>query len=923
MKRLIPLTILIFLAVSAKAQLRSTGEVPADIKMNVQELYDADLQRAKKYAGGRVKNKQLVLEASYNINKMMASGHIIYGDPISQMASRIADTLLKDYPELRSELRFYTVTSPEVNAFATGQGMVFINVGLVAQVEDEAQLAFIISHEIIHYYRSHSMEKLVGDKNRRRNKGHEADYDQADNEVGDFLRRHNRSREMESEADSLGIALFYLQSPYDKGVTDGVFDVLQYSELPFDDIPFDTTFFNTPYFTLTGCWLDTVANITSRDNYDDSRSTHPNIISRRRNCASALDGYYGGEHYVVTTEKEFDALRQLARMECIRQEVIHGQYARAFYNTWFMSIDTIHDIDRPTVDRFMAQELYGLAKVKNHDVSKTAVGDYKEVEGESQQVYYAMKTMSNEQANLIALHKVWEMHRRYPNDESLAAMAADLMEELRTANNKSMIDFVAQAPVADTAKVTEAAEQHEQSDRPKTKYERIKQKRETQTKRNPTSYALTDIMANDADFTGALRSHLNGSATHTELTPASKDSAAIIIFNPTYWVVDNNTEEQKILKSDQHERDLTSRIMRTGEHFGRKSVDLSDAGMRLMDSDTQYNDFLTMCEWSNEFWLNKGDFDMQRLMQPSMDSLLDRYDARTINFTAVLNVEGTKPDISPGYIVVLPITPVVIPSMFSGTEHTAMASVIVDARQGKVLSRESYSYNVADHSDMVDGMLYDTYVRAMRPKDKEPKGYMGKRFALAGGYNLGFAGYQTFKAGHYAALTPWASLEFAIKRDQSIAVWGRYQKGYDDVTITKDTFWTTQSGHGYTNNWGTVESKSSKSMLTIGIDWRDYKRSSFAPLGMYTDLGVHMVRFYNLDGSPWGQTFGAHIGMGRNYVFFKYLLLNWEVDYAYTYGLNKTVDIDFSDKYKNYLHYADAIMANIVTVRLGIGLLPF
>lgn len=551
------------------------------------------------------------------------------------------------------------------------------------------------------------------------------------------------------------------------------------------------------------------------------------------------------------------------------------------------------------------------------------MGDYKEVEGESQQVYYAMKTMSNEQANLIALHKVWEMHRRYPNDESLAAMAADLMEELRTANNKSMIDFVAQAPAPDTTKVTEAAEQHEQSNRPKTKYERIKQKRETQTKRNPTSYALTDIMANDADFTGALRSHLNGSATHTELTPASKDSAAIIIFNPTYWVVDNNSEEQKILKSDQHERDLTSRIMRTGEHFGRKSVDLSDAGMRLMDSDTQYNDFLTMCEWSSEFWLNKGDFDMQRLMQPSMDSLLDRYDARTVNFTAVLNVEGTKPDISPGYIVVLPITPVVIPSMLSGTEHTAMASVIVDARQGKVLSRESYSYNVADHSDMVDGMLYDTYVRAMRPKDKEPKGYMGKRFTLAGGYNLGFAGYQTFKAGHYAALTPWASLEFAIKRDQSIAVWGRYQKGYDDVTITKDTSWIIPTGYGYTNNWGTVESKSSKSMLTIGIDWRDYKRSSFAPLGMYTDLGVHMVRFYNLDGSPWGQTFGAHIGMGRNYVFFKYLLLNWEVDYAYTYGLNKTVDIDFSDKYKNYLHYADAIMANIVTVRLGIGLLPF
>lgn len=919
MKRLIPITILLFLAVSAKAQLRSTGEVPADIKMNVQELYDADLQRAKKYAGGRVKNKQLVLEASYNINKMMASGHIIYGDPISQMASRIADTLLKDYPELRSELRFYTVTSPEVNAFSTGQGMVFINVGLVAQVEDEAQLAFIISHEIIHYYRSHSMEKLVGKKNKGNSKKQEADYDQADNDVGDFLRRHNRSREMENEADSLGIALFYLQSPYDKNVTDGVFDVLQYSELPFDDIPFDTNFFNTPYFTLTGCWLDTVADITSRDNYDDSRSTHPNIISRRRNCAAALDGYYGGEHYVVTTEKEFDALRQLARMECIRQEVIHGQYARAFYNTWVMSIDTVHDIDRPTIDRLMAQELYGIAKFKNHDVSKTAVGDYKEVEGESQQVYYAMKTMSNEHANLIALHNVWEMHRRYPNDESLAIMAADLMDELRTSNKKSAIDFVSTLPVTDTASSSEAAEQHEQSDRPKTKYERIKQKRETQTKRNPTSYALTDLMATDNDFAGALRNHLNGNVTHTEILPASKDSSAVIIFNPTYWVYDFKSEEQKILKSDSKERDLTMRMMKTGSHFGRESVDLSDGGMRTMESDTLYNDFLTMCEWSNEFWLNKGDFELQRLMQSSMDTLLDRYDARTVNYTAVLNVEGAPADISPGYLIVLPITPLVAAGMFTGTEHTAMASIIVDAREGKVLSRESYRYNVADHPDMIDGMIYDNYVRAMRPKTKEPTGYMGKHFALMGGYNLGMAGYQTFKAGHYFALTPWAAVEVALKRNLSVSVWGRYHKYYDDVYVSKDTSWYTSTGY----HWGTREVPSSKNMLMIGISLHDFKRSNFAPYGLYTNYGLHMVRFTNPDNTPLTQTFGAHIGMGRSYVFFKYLMLNWEVNYAYTYGVHKSLNFDFSDKYKDYLHYADAILANVVTVRLGIGLLPF
>ena len=173
-------------------QLKSVGEVPADLKRSMAELYETDLQRAENYTGEKMKSDKtkLVKEASYRVGKMMASGRIVYGDPVSLLAARIADTLLRNYPALRSELRFYTVKSPEVNAFATGQGMIFINAGLMAQVEDEAQLAFIISHEIVHYYRSHSMEKLM-DKGKKKKQKHDVE-DERD-EVSIFLSRHNRS----------------------------------------------------------------------------------------------------------------------------------------------------------------------------------------------------------------------------------------------------------------------------------------------------------------------------------------------------------------------------------------------------------------------------------------------------------------------------------------------------------------------------------------------------------------------------------------------------------------------------------------------------------------------------------------------------------------------------------------------------------
>ena len=84
MKHLLTLLICLTCAAALHGQaLRSSGAVPADLKMSVWQLYDSDIQRAEQYAGKRVRNKQQILEASYHINRMLASGHIVYGDPIS------------------------------------------------------------------------------------------------------------------------------------------------------------------------------------------------------------------------------------------------------------------------------------------------------------------------------------------------------------------------------------------------------------------------------------------------------------------------------------------------------------------------------------------------------------------------------------------------------------------------------------------------------------------------------------------------------------------------------------------------------------------------------------------------------------------------------------------------------------------------
>jgi outer membrane protein W len=111
-------------------------------------------------------------------------------------------------------------------------------------------------------------------------------------------------------------------------------------------------------------------------------------------------------------------------------------------------------------------------------------------------------------------------------------------------------------------------------------------------------------------------------------------------------------------------------------------------------------------------------------------------------------------------------------------------------------------------------------------------------------------------------------------------------------------------------------------MTTWNLTARFYSNTDFAPLGPYFGVGIHWVHFTNMsDGSSGGNTFGLHLSLGRNYVFLQRLLLNIEARYSYTYGL-----LDFMKSLANLdsrLHMADAVVSNVMMLRIGLGVLPF
>ncbi|MEL7046674.1 MAG: M48 family metallopeptidase, partial [Pseudomonadota bacterium] len=96
-------------------------------------------------------------------DKFIADG-AAYDDPelqayVNKIGQRLA--AVSDMPDL--EFTFTVLDAPEINAFATPGGFIYVNRGLLAYLNSEAELAGVIGHEIAHVTaRHHARRKTAG-----------------------------------------------------------------------------------------------------------------------------------------------------------------------------------------------------------------------------------------------------------------------------------------------------------------------------------------------------------------------------------------------------------------------------------------------------------------------------------------------------------------------------------------------------------------------------------------------------------------------------------------------------------------------------------------------------------------------------------------------------------------------------------------
>lgn len=683
MRKLIPALLLLLSPAFIQAQ---TGTSPLKPAGPLPELYRCpshitiDKEVARRDASGNPipKDEEVFMrEMLYYSQQRMISGFVLFNDSLSDYVSKVGAEVLKNDTATLNKLHFYVYKSAAPNAYTSASGTILMTVGLLAQLENEAQLAYILCHEITHYRREHM---LKGYLNREELKNRE-------NTPYYLLQSSYLSynQEQEFEADRLGLDLF-LQSSYSKKEAIRTFDVLEYSNLPFDDVPFDTLFFNQDYMKIpVGYYEKEVDPIYSDDNYDDKNSTHPNVRKRRMALMTIMDTIKDKEGSLfVVSKNEFLRVRESARYELCRLYLEEREYPDAIYASYMMLKRHPDDLMLRTI---IGRSLYNLAAYSQSG-GKRIYGEYdwlfggysyrgkyaslgragryrvpnpEDYPGQQQQLYHLFGKIEPDELAALALNYNWRIYKSNPSDSLQKKICDNLISMLVNQQNLHLSYFSTISPneAREQLKKDSLERVKETGETGDSKFTRIDKFKLSSEKELFTKFAFVELLK-DTEFVARFKYYTDNRdafISDTDLSmyddkskkerKAEEEKAKSYGYGITKLIISGPdfSEYNQLKRKEEPEQDYAaSEIGQTGmthllkteaNKSGVQTIVLNPFTMDSLAGDT-FADLALINEWFFEkMGHGSHDYALNVSNQTQIDSLIKKYGTQYVMLTTM------------------------------------------------------------------------------------------------------------------------------------------------------------------------------------------------------------------------------------------------------------------------------------------------
>jgi beta-barrel assembly-enhancing protease len=689
--------------------LMAKGTIPKDYITTSTVKYKAEMAQIERLAKSKKEKKTraaFALENNFGLDEMLKSGLVVFNDEISVYLNQVIAPLTAID---QMKVQVYTLRSTGVNAFATPRGDIFVTLGLLAQLENEAQLAFILAHELTHVKKEHSIELYLtsaglGKSSKNNDVMRKASFDTK------LLTKCRYSKELETEADHDGTERF-LQTKYSTKSLMQVYDILKYAYLPFEDVLFDLNLFESKDYKLpSNAILTKTAPIATEDKAldeaEEERSTHPSIPARREQLQRALKmvtDTLNKKDYLIS-ETRFKTVRQMARYELPMIYLQNKQIAKSIYTTFLLLKQYP---ESPYLQKCMAKTLYQHAKYKNQ-ADYTYESHYRRVEGHAQAVHYLAEKLKAKDLTLLATRYAWLLHQKYPNDSEVTTITNDLLAET-SRHFKSLSSFktpnlavktVLMAPTVPKDSVKES------------KNDNIKITKDTSTNRN--EYAFAEFLK-DSAFTAAFAKGRDAYKTREKRANYYESRAGkreyskylaetkkhglklgihkVVIVNPFYLKLDARKENSvQYIATEAGQAHQRALIETTAKAANLQTVILDVTHLKASQIDV-FNDIRFLNEYFTEQNKLSGLSLTPSAQQNLIDSIAQKYETDYFLWLGTVSLRDN-------------------PATIFAPRHNMMHyAVLYDVRTGRNQTLKSAFFDDRDSDALMKSQLYDTFLQ--------------------------------------------------------------------------------------------------------------------------------------------------------------------------------------------------------------------
>ncbi|HYG19608.1 MAG TPA: M48 family metalloprotease [Ohtaekwangia sp.] len=304
-------------------------------------------------------------------------------DVITPYLQGILEEIYKANPGIPRETQVYAMRSTAPNAVSFGDGTLGFTLGLLARMENDAQVAFVLCHEMAHFHKEHSRQDLTSlaklnfDKalKKKIDAARKSEYDrytkmkEVFKGLGFSITHHTRGHEYEADAQGF---VYFANTRFKPAAAIRVMEILDSTSILRFRYPIDfKKHFDVKGYPFKDSWLDYTKSTTwhAPPDEDDSAKTHPDcqkrIVALNIQMQSLGTDTSGDAHIdprgirYISTASEF---------EMVASEVHFRQYGKALFRALILAEQFPDNI---YLQAMITRCLYQLYRYqRNHELGK-------------------------------------------------------------------------------------------------------------------------------------------------------------------------------------------------------------------------------------------------------------------------------------------------------------------------------------------------------------------------------------------------------------------------------------------------------------------------------------------------------------------------------------------------------------------------